>query len=131
MISGAIAEILSVSDITDIVNDISPYLTPQNTDAPYIVITEQTTPELYKGGYKVVTHEALVHIYASKGKDGNGGFLQAQTIANLCKSQLLYYSGTADGHAIQTITLENEQPLFDNVSQEAIIILDIRVRENI
>lgn len=131
MISGAIATILNVSAITNLVTDISPILAPQGVVLPHIVINESATPELYKKGFSVVHHELQIDIYCEKGKDANGGFLQAETIANEVKTLLLYYSGTVAGHTIETIILQNETPLMDNVSQEARLILELRVRENI
>jgi len=131
MIAGAIATILNVTAITDLVNDISPILSPQGIQLPCIVINESASPELYKKGYSVLHHELQVDIYAAKGKDSNGGFLQADTIATEVKRLLTYYSGTVASHTIETIILQNEQPLLDNVSQEARIILEFKVRENI
>ena len=131
MISGAIASLLNVTAITTLVNDVSPILAPQDVTMPYIVINESASPELYKKGFSVLHHELQLDIYCSKGKDANGGFLQAETIATAVKTILLYYAGTVASHTIETIILQNETPILDNISQEARIILELKVRENI
>lgn len=131
MISGAIASLLNVTAITNLVNDVSPILSPQGVNLPCIVINESASPELYKKGFSVLHHELQIDIYCDKGKDSNGGFLQAETISTQVKNILIYYSGTVAGHTIETITLQNETPLMDNISQEARMILEFKVRENI
>ena len=65
-----------------------------------------------------------------KGKDGNGGFAQAATIAQAVRNILTYYTGTAAGHNIDTIILETERSLYDPISEAARIDINYKVREN-
>jgi hypothetical protein len=130
MIATAIYELLNVTAITSITNGVFNQTAPQQLAYPYIVFSESNYPELYKRGYKIVHHNLLVTVYCSKGKDGNGGFAQAATIAQAVRNILTYYTGTAAGHNIDTIILETERSLYDPISEAARIDINYKVREN-
>lgn len=129
MIATAIYQLLNVSAITSISNGVFNQTAPQQIDYPYVVFSESNYPELYKRGYSIIHHDLLITVYCSKGKDGNGGFAQAATIAEAVKTLLVYYSGTVASIDIDTIILENERALYDPISEAARIDINLKVRE--
>ena len=131
MIGGAIYQILNVPDVTNLVEQLNFGLAPQENLFPRIVITERSTPENYKDGYSIINHDVEINIYASKAKDGNGGFLQASNIADAIETILYRYKGIVSGKRIDQTLLSNQEILFDNSSQCARVIMEYSVRENI
>ena len=106
-------------------------LAPQENLFPRIVITERSTPENYKDGYSIINHDVEINIYASKAKDGNGGFLQASNISDAIETILYRYKGTIGGKRIDQTLLSNQEILFDNSSQCARVIMEYSIRENL
>ena len=51
MIGGAIYQLLNVSSITSLVEQLNYGVSPQENLFPRIIITEQSTPENFKDGY--------------------------------------------------------------------------------
>jgi len=131
MIGGAIYQLLNVPAITNLVEQLNYGLAPQENLFPRIVITERSTPENYKDGYSIINHDVEINIYASKAKDGNGGFLQASNIADMVEFKLYRYKGIIGGKRIDQTLLSNQEILFDNSSQCARVIMEYSVRENI
>ena len=131
MIGGAIYQILNVPEVTNLVEQLNFGLAPQENLFPRIVITERSTPENYKDGYSIINHDVEINIYASKAKDGNGGFLQASNIADMIEFKLYRYKGIIGGKRIDQTLLSNQEILFDNSSQCARVIMEYSVRENI
>jgi len=131
MIGGAIYQILNVPEVTNLVEQLNFGLAPQENLFPRIVITERSTPENYKDGYSIINHDVEINIYASKAKDGNGGFLQASNIADMVEFKLYRYKGIIGGKRIDQTLLSNQEILFDNSSQCARVIMEYSVRENI
>jgi len=131
MIGGAIYQLLNVPDVTNLVEQLNFGLAPQENLFPRIVITERSTPENYKDGYSIINHDVEINIYASKAKDGNGGFLQASNIADMVAFKLYRYKGTIGGKRIDQTLLSNQEILFDNSSQCARVIMEYSVRENL
>ena len=131
MIGGAIYQLLNVPAITDLVEQLNFGLAPQENLFPRIVITERSTPENFKNGYSIINHDVEINIYASKAKDGNGGFLQASNIADAVGTILYRYNGNIAGKRIDQILLSNQEILFDNSSQCARVIMEYSVRENL
>jgi len=82
MIGGAIYQLLNVSSITSIVEQLNYGLAAQENLFPRVIITEQSTPENFKDGYSIINHDVEINIFASKVKDGNGGFAEASNIAD-------------------------------------------------
>ena len=131
MIGGAIYQILNVPEVTNLVEQLNFGLAPQENLFPRIVITERSTPENFKDGYSIINHDVEINIYASKAKDGNGGFLQASNIADMVAFRLYRYKGIIGGKRIDQTLLSNQEILFDNSSQCARVIMEYSVRENI
>jgi len=130
MIATAIYNLLNVTAVTNLCNGVFNQTAPQQLDYPYVVFSESNYPELYKRGFQVVHTDLLITVYCSKGKDGNGGFAQAATIAEAVKDILIYYSGTVGSIDIDTIILENERALYDPISEAARIDINFKVRQN-
>ena len=130
MIATAIYNLLNVTAVTNLCNGVFNQTAPQQLDYPYVVFSESNYPELYKRGFQVVHTDLLITVYCSKGKDGNGGFAQAATIAQEVKDILIYYSGTVGSIDIDTIILENERALYDPISEAARIDINLKVRQN-
>ena len=105
MIGGAIYYLLNVPAITNLVEQLNYGLAPQENLFPRIVITERSTPENFKDGYSILNHDVEINIYASKAKDGNGGFLQASNIADEIETILYRYKGTVSGKRIDQAAL--------------------------
>jgi hypothetical protein len=131
MIGGAIYQLLNVPAITDLVEQLNYGLAPQENLFPRIVITERSTPENFKDGYSIINHDVEINIYASKAKDGNGGFLQASNIADAIETILYRYKGTVEEKRIDQTLLSNQEILFDNSSQCARVIMEYSIRENL
>ena len=98
---------------------------------PRIIISEQSTPENFKDGYSIINHDVEINIYASKVKDGNGGFAEAANIADQIDLILNRYKGESGGKTIQQIYLSNQEILFDSTSQCARVIMEYSVRESL
>jgi len=131
MIGGAIYQLLNVPAITNLVEQLNYGLAPQENLFPRIVITERSTPENYKDGYSIINHDVEINIYASKAKDGNGGFLQASNIADEIETILYRYKGIVSGKRIDQTLLSNQEILFDNSSQCARVIMEYSIRQNL
>lgn len=131
MIGGAIYQLLNVTAITSLVEQLNYGISPQENLFPRVIITEQSTPENFKNGSSIIHHDVEINIYCSKVKDGNGGFLQASDIADAIDLILNRYNGTSGGKTIQQIYLSNQEILFDDESQAARVIMEYSVREAI
>lgn len=131
MIGGAIYQLINVTEVTDLVSQINYGIAAQENVFPRVVITESGTPENYKDGYSIINHDVEINIFASKGKDGNGGFLEASKIADMVAFKLYRYKGVIGGKRIDQTLLSNQEILFDNTSQCARVIMEYSVRENI
>ena len=131
MIGGAIYQLLNVTSITSIVEQLNYGLAAQENLFPRVIITEQSTPENFKDGYSIINHDVEINIFASKVKDGNGGFAEASNIADQIDLILNRYKGVSGGKTIQQIHLSNQEILFDDQSQCARVIMEYSVRESI
>jgi hypothetical protein len=131
MIGGAIYQLLNVTSITSLVEQLNYGISPQENLFPRIIISEQSTPENFKDGYSIINHDVEINIYASKVKDGNGGFAEAANIADQIDLILNRYKGESGGKTIQQIYLSNQEILFDSTSQCARVIMEYSVREAI
>jgi len=131
MIGGAIYQLLNVSSITSLVQQLNYGISPQENLFPRIIITEQSTPENFKDGYSIINHDVEINIYSSKVKDGNGGFLEASNIADQIDLILNRFKGVSGGKTIHQIYLSNQEILFDDQSQCARVIMEYSVRESL
>ena len=131
MIGGAIYQLLNVSSITSLVEQLNYGISPQENLFPRIIISEQSTPENFKDGYSIINHDVEINIFASKVKDGNGGFAEAANIAEQIDLILNRYKGESGGKTIQQIYLSNQEILFDSTSQCARVIMEYLVRESL
>jgi len=131
MIGGAIYQLLNVTSITSIVEQLNYGLAAQENMFPRVIITEQSTPENFKDGYSIINHDVEINIFASKVKDGNGGFAEASNIADQIDLILNRFKGVSGGKTIQQIYLSNQEILFDSTSQCARVIMEYSVRESI
>lgn len=131
MIGGAIYQLLNVTSITSLVEQLNYGISPQENLFPRIIITEQSTPENFKDGYSIINHDVEINIFASKVKDGNGGFAEAANIADQIDLILNRYKGESGGKTIQQIYLSNQEIMFDSTSQCARVIMEYSVRESI
>ncbi len=131
MIGGAIYQLLNVTSITSIVEQLNYGLAAQENLFPRVIITEQSTPENFKDGYSIINHDVEINIFASKVKDGNGGFAEAANIADQIDLILNRYKGESGGKTIQQIYLSNQEILFDSTSQCARVIMEYSVRESL
>jgi len=131
MIGGAIYQLLNISSITSLVEQLNYGVSPQENLFPRIIISEQSTPENFKDGYSIINHDVEINIFASKVKDGNGGFAEAANIADQIDLILNRYKGESGGKTIQQIYLSNQEILFDSTSQCARVIMEYSVREAI
>jgi len=131
MIGGAIYQLLNVTSITSLVEQLNYGISPQENLFPRIIISEQSTPENFKDGYSIINHDVEINIFASKVKDGNGGFAEAANIADQIDLILNRYKGESGGKTIQQIYLSNQEILFDSTSQCARVIMEYSVREAI
>ena len=131
MIGGAIYQLLNVTSITSLVEQLNYGVSPQENLFPRIIISEQSTPENFKDGYSIINHDVEINIFASKVKDGNGGFAEAANIADQIDLILNRYKGESGGKTIQQIYLSNQEILFDSTSQCARVIMEYSVREAI
>ena len=129
MIGQAIYSLLNVSDVTDLVNGIYHTLAPEDVTFPYIIMNEQGVTENFKNNSNIRIHEVQIDVYCAKGKDGNAGFAQADAIRKKIEEKLNRFTGISGGKYIDTIYLEDIQPLFDPISQAARIIMGYRARE--
>lgn len=129
MIGQAIFSLLNVSTVTDLVEGVYHTLAPEKVSFPYIIMNEQGRTENYKNNSSIRYHEIQLDVYCSKGKDGNAGFAQCDSIGNKIEAVLNRFSGVAGGKYIDTIYLEDSQTLFDPISQAARLIMNYRVRE--
>jgi len=131
MIGGAIYQLLNVTSITSIVEQLNYGLAAQENLFPRVIITEQSTPENFKDGYSIINHDVEINIFESKVKDGNGGFAEASNIADQIDLILNRFKGVSGGKTIQQIYLSNQEILFDSTSQCARVIMEYSVRESI
>ena len=131
MIGGAIYQLLNVSTITNLVEQLNYGISPQENLFPRVIITEQSTPENFKDGYSIINHDVEINVYSSKVKDGNGGFLEASNIADQIDLILNRFKGVSGGKTIQQIYLSNQEILFDDQSQCARVIMEYSIRESI
>jgi len=131
MIGGAIYQLLNVTSITSIVQQLNYGLAAQENLFPRVIITEQSTPENFKDGYSIINHDVEINIFASKVKDGNGGFAEASNIADKIDLILNRFKGVSGGKTIQQIYLSNQEIMFDSTSQCARVIMEYSVRESI
>lgn len=130
MIGGAIYTILNVPAVTDLVAQLNYGIAAQEDLFPRVVITEQSTPENFKDGFTIINHDVEINIYASKTRDGNGGFLQASNISEAIETLLHRFKGVVSGKRIDQTLLSNAEILFDTSSQCARVIMEYSVREN-
>ena len=130
MIGDAVYALLNVTAITDLVAQLSYGISAQKDLFPRVVITESGTPENFKDGYTITNHDVEINIFASKGKDGNAGFLEASNIADEIETILYRYKGIVNGKVIQQTLLSNTEILFDNTSQCARVIMEYGIRES-
>ena len=136
MISGAIYKLINVASVTDLVNNISLVVGVQGVDFPQVVINETSEPENYKDNYSIINHRVQIDIYCSKGKDGNGGYLQADTIANAIEALLNRYSGVVTlsdtlYNNIAQIYLQDKDLIYDSQPEAARISMTYHVREKV
>jgi hypothetical protein len=131
MIGGAVYQLLNVNDLTSLVAQLNYGIAAQENVFPRVVITESGTPENFKDGYSIVNHDVEINIFASKSKDGNGGFLQANNISTVIENILYRYKGTIGGKRIDQTLLSNKEVLFDNMSQCARVIMEYAIRETV
>ncbi len=131
MIGGAIYQLLNVTSITSIVEQLNYGLAAQENLFPRVIITEQSTPENFKDGYSIINHDVEINIFASKVKDGNGGFAEASNIADKIDLILNRFKGVSGGKTIQQIYLSNQEIMFDSTSQCARVIMEYSVRQSI
>ena len=131
MIGGAIYQLLNVTSITSIVEQLNYGLAAQENLFPRVIITEQSTPENFKDGYSIINHDVEINIFASKVKDGNGGFAEASNIADKIDLILNRFKGVSGGKTIQQIYLSNQEIMFDSTSQFERVIMEYSVRESI
>lgn len=134
MISGAIYKLLNVADVTSLVNAISISVGRQGVALPQIVINENSSPENFKNDYNVLNHRVQIDIYCSKGKDGNGGYLQAYEIAKVVEEKLNRFTGLVVlsdtlANDIDTITLDSKENLYDSQQEDARVMMVFQVRE--
>ena len=122
---------IDCAGITSIVEQLNYGLAAQENLFPRVIITEQSTPENFKDGYSIINHDVEINIFASKVKDGNGGFAEASNIADQIDLILNRYKGVSGGKTIQQIYLSNQEILFDSTSQCARVIMEYSVRESI
>ena len=130
MIGDAVYSLLNVSSVTNLVAQLNYGIAAQKDLFPRVIITESGTPENFKDGYSIINHDVEINIYASKGKDGNAGFLEASNIADEIEAILYRYKGTVNGKDIRQTLLSNTEILFDNQSQCARIIMEYSIRQN-
>lgn len=130
MIGDAVYTLLNVSSVTDLVSQLNYGIAAQKDLFPRVIITESGTPENFKDGYSIINHDVEINIYASKGKDGNAGFLEASNIADAIEAILYRYKGIVNGKDIRQTLLSNTEILFDNQSQCARIIMEYSIRQS-
>jgi len=130
MIGDAIYSLINVPAVTSLVAQINYGISAQQDLFPRVIITESGTPENYKDGYSIINHDVEINIYASKGKDGNGGFLEASNISDAIETILYRYKGIVNGKEVKQTLLTNTEILFDNTSQCARVIMEYSIREN-
>ena len=129
MISQAVYELLNVVSITSLATGgVYPVLAPQGASFPFIVWNEKGTPENFKDGSDITYYDVQIDVYASKGKDGAGGFLLVEQIGDAVISELDRYKGTIGGSVIQQTVLESTEILYDPISEAARQILEFRFR---
>jgi hypothetical protein len=131
VIAPAIYSLLNVSSVTDLVTGIYFTTAPQLKAFPYITFDESGTTENFKDGCSIINHRLQVDIYCSKGKDGNGGFSEASTIADAVQTVLDRQKGTFASINIDQIYLEWQQALYDPMSEAARVILEYNVRQRL
>ena len=130
MIGDVVYSLLNVSAVTSLVAQLNYGISAQEDLFPRVIITESGTPENFKDGYSIINHDVEINIYASKGKDGNGGFLEASNIADAIETILHRYKGTVNSKEVKQTLLSNTEILFDNSSQCARIIMEYSIRQS-
>lgn len=137
MITQAIYDLLNVTSITDLVGtNIAPVVATPGIALPWIVFNERGTPEDFKKGaddtHSVISEFTVqVDIYCAKGKDGNGGFFECNTIGDAVKVQLDgLLEVSSGGVLIDQVVLREEQNIYDPISEAARQILEFNFRIN-
>ena len=129
MITQAIYELLNVANVTSLATGgVHPNVAPQDVSLPYVVWSERGVPENWKDDYSIVNYDVTIDIYTNKGKDGGGGYLQANGILEAIKTELDRYKGTIGGSKIDQVTFQEERTEYDDVSNHAHIVVEFRFR---
>ncbi len=135
MITQAIYDLLNVTSITDLVGtNIAPVVATPGIAFPWIVFNERGVPEDFKKGtdntHSIISEFTVqVDIYCSKGKDGNGGFLECNTIGDAVKDILDGLLQVESGGVnIEQVVLREEQNIYDPISEAARQILEFNFR---
>lgn len=131
MIAPAIYSLLNVASVTSLVNGVYFTVAPQLKSFPYITFDESGDTENFKDGCTIINHRLQVDVFCSKGKDGNGGFLEANTIATAINLVLDRQKGTFAGINIDQIYLDWQQATYDPMSEAARVILEYKVRQRL
>ena len=129
MIARAIKELLYVSEITDIAG-VYYSTAPQNVSYPFIVYRESSVTENFKNDSKIRLHSLEVVIVTTKGRDGNDGFADLESLKTIVESKLNRFTGMAGGKKIQSIILDESDIYFDQMSKNAIATMEYEVRED-
>lgn len=130
MIGAAIYELLNVTAITNLVNDISPMVASNGKVAPYIVFNERGKPEDFKGGYSVVNYDLSIDVYAKKGRDNSGGKAYLFQLYNLIEPIMNRYTGIVAGININSIYQVDQYYRYDEMSEAARLTIEYKVRVN-
>ena len=130
MIGAAIYELLNVTSVTNLVNDISPMIARSGIDAPYIVFNESGIPENFKNGYSVVNYDLRIDAYAKKGRDNSGGKAELVQIYNAVEAILNRYTGIVAGVRIGQIYQQSQEIRYDEMSEAARLTIEYKVRVN-
>jgi len=135
MITQAIYDLLNVANITVLVGtNISPVVATPGVSLPWVVFNERGVPEDFKKGtdstHSIVSNfDVQIDIYCEKGKDGNGGFLECNTIGDAIKLELDGLTPQLIGGVnIEEVVLREEQNIYDPISEAARQILEFNFR---
>lgn len=131
MISPAVFAILNAPELSSLGVSLYHTIAPQETEYPIIVLNERGKPENHKDSYSTMNHKVQLDIYCNKGKNGNGGFAEADSIATVVESLLNRYKGTVAGKVIQQIYKSDSKTFYDKVSEAARYMLVFEIRENV
>ena len=128
MIGAAIYELLNVTAVTNLVNDISPMIARNGIVSPFIVFNEDGTPENFKGGYGIVNYELMIDVYAKKGRDNAGGKAYLLECYNVIEPILNRYKGTVASVVIDSIYQVSKDVRYDQMSEAARLTIEYKVR---